>query len=189
MPINFPDSPTLNQTYTFNGVTWTWNGLSWTILPISGYSGVSGSGGGGGGGSGYSGYSGISGYSGLGISGYSGLGSSGYSGISTGVVKYNIVGNVQVNTGTLRWYPEATVTLTSAYFSLSVAGSSTTEIDVKKNGVSIFGTKPTVGSGVYRSTNTSLSTSVTSSDYLTFDVTIAGTGAQDGVIYVQYRVA
>ena len=26
MAINFPASPTTNQTYTFNGRTWTWNG-------------------------------------------------------------------------------------------------------------------------------------------------------------------
>tara|TARA_Y100001936_G_C16072689_1_gene671836 strand:- start:826 stop:1806 length:981 start_codon:yes stop_codon:yes gene_type:complete len=26
---NFPDSPTLNQTYTFAGVTWKWNGSVW----------------------------------------------------------------------------------------------------------------------------------------------------------------
>ena len=26
---NFPDSPTLNQTYTFSGVTWKWNGSVW----------------------------------------------------------------------------------------------------------------------------------------------------------------
>tara|TARA_R100000697_G_scaffold54251_1_gene67450 strand:+ start:43 stop:996 length:954 start_codon:yes stop_codon:yes gene_type:complete len=30
MPVfNFPDSPTLNQTYTFAGVTWKWNGSVW----------------------------------------------------------------------------------------------------------------------------------------------------------------
>ena len=26
---NFPDSPTINQTYTFAGVTWKWNGAVW----------------------------------------------------------------------------------------------------------------------------------------------------------------
>ena len=31
MPINFPDSPTLNQTYTFSGATWSWNGTTWTV--------------------------------------------------------------------------------------------------------------------------------------------------------------
>jgi hypothetical protein len=27
--LDFPPSPTLNQTYTFNGRTWTWNGEGW----------------------------------------------------------------------------------------------------------------------------------------------------------------
>jgi len=30
MPISFPLSPTLNQTYTYNSVTWTYNGKGWT---------------------------------------------------------------------------------------------------------------------------------------------------------------
>jgi hypothetical protein len=29
MALNFPDSPTLNQTYTTGGKTWQWNGTSW----------------------------------------------------------------------------------------------------------------------------------------------------------------
>ncbi|NCA21331.1 MAG: hypothetical protein EBS86_09375 [Crocinitomicaceae bacterium] len=29
MPIDFPDSPVLNQTYTFGNYTWKWNGLGW----------------------------------------------------------------------------------------------------------------------------------------------------------------
>ena len=29
MPINFPNSPTLNQTYSYNGLTWIWNGSAW----------------------------------------------------------------------------------------------------------------------------------------------------------------
>ena len=29
MPINFPDSPLLNDTYTEGGRTWVWNGSVW----------------------------------------------------------------------------------------------------------------------------------------------------------------
>lgn len=29
MAINFPATPSTNQTYTFNGRTWTWNGVGW----------------------------------------------------------------------------------------------------------------------------------------------------------------
>ena len=29
MPINFPNSPSLNQVYTFNGRSWEWTGVAW----------------------------------------------------------------------------------------------------------------------------------------------------------------
>lgn len=32
MPINFPNSPTVNQTYTFGGRTWKWNGVGWQVF-------------------------------------------------------------------------------------------------------------------------------------------------------------
>ena len=30
MAIQFPSSPTLNQTYTYNSIIWTYNGTSWS---------------------------------------------------------------------------------------------------------------------------------------------------------------
>ena len=30
--INFPSSPALDQTYTFNGRSWKWNGASWDFV-------------------------------------------------------------------------------------------------------------------------------------------------------------
>ena len=30
MALDFPNSPSLNDTYTFSGKTWTWNGNAWT---------------------------------------------------------------------------------------------------------------------------------------------------------------
>ena len=32
MAINFPNSPSLNDTHTVGDVTWTWNGSSWTAV-------------------------------------------------------------------------------------------------------------------------------------------------------------
>lgn len=34
--LDFPTSPTLNQTYTANSTTWKWNGTSWIALPTVG---------------------------------------------------------------------------------------------------------------------------------------------------------
>lgn len=31
MPIDFPTSPTTNQTYTYSGKTWTWDGAAWRL--------------------------------------------------------------------------------------------------------------------------------------------------------------
>lgn len=31
MAINFPASPSLNDTYTFSGRTWVWNGSAWQL--------------------------------------------------------------------------------------------------------------------------------------------------------------
>lgn len=35
--LDFPASPTLDQTYTANGSTWKWNGTSWVTLTSSGF--------------------------------------------------------------------------------------------------------------------------------------------------------
>lgn len=37
MSLNFPDSPSVNDTYTFGGKTWTWDGSIWTQKIASSY--------------------------------------------------------------------------------------------------------------------------------------------------------
>lgn len=39
--IDFPSSPTVDQTYTFNGRTWKWNGSGWEIVGSGGSGGGS----------------------------------------------------------------------------------------------------------------------------------------------------
>ncbi len=103
------------------------------------------------------------------------------------ISKYNIIGLLAINTGTMRWYPEADITITAVYFSLGTAGTSLVEIDVKINGASIFATtKPAASSGLYKSSIQTVSIAVTPSDYLTVDVTHAG-AAKDAVICIIYH--
>lgn len=33
--INFPNSPTLGQIYSFNNISWQWNGSSWIVASPS----------------------------------------------------------------------------------------------------------------------------------------------------------
>lgn len=40
MAINFPSSPTLNQTFTSGSSTWKWDGTSWTSVPASSFTNV-----------------------------------------------------------------------------------------------------------------------------------------------------
>jgi hypothetical protein len=35
MPIDFPDTPTTNQQYTYNGTVWQWNGSSWVTINMA----------------------------------------------------------------------------------------------------------------------------------------------------------
>lgn len=40
MPINFPNSPSLNAIYSYNGRTWTWDGSAWTLVNVFPQSGI-----------------------------------------------------------------------------------------------------------------------------------------------------
>lgn len=99
---------------------------------------------------------------------------------------YTINGVLEVALGTLRKYPDRTITITGVYFSVGVAGGGTVEIDVRKNGTSIFSTKPSIASGQYKSSTQTVSVSVSTTDYLTVDVTQAGS-ASDAVVTIIYE--
>ena len=40
MPANFPSSPTLNQTYSYNGSTWSWTGSYWRLETSQAMTGI-----------------------------------------------------------------------------------------------------------------------------------------------------
>ena len=96
----------------------------------------------------------------------------------------NFVGNVLVAAGTIRWYPDANITLTSMFISAStapIAGPLT--LNINKNGSSV--TTISLSTNSYRSSNTSINISVLSTDYITVDVT-ASNGATDAVLTLSY---
>lgn len=100
-------------------------------------------------------------------------------------VDFSLVGSVTAGSGTL-YVPihGGTFTIKSIAARLRVAGTGTTTIlDVKKNGTTIFGTagnRPTFAiSGQLATTGAWSTTTVTTGDYLSIDVVQAGTGATD----------
>ena len=105
------------------------------------------------------------------------------------VSRYTVVGTLAVATGTPRWYPDRNITLTGIYFSLGTAPSGySCLIDVLKNGASIFsGTYPTCTTGNNLSTTVAVSTTMTTSDYLTVNITAVSGVEADMLICIQYQ--
>jgi hypothetical protein len=103
MPVDFPNSPTLNQTYTYNSITWQWNGVAWDN--ISSYPGPQGT-------TGPQGIQGTTGIQGFGFSQLQGTtGSQGATGIQ----------GLQGTTGALSPYVTNAQTVTSYTLVLSDA--------------------------------------------------------------------
>ena len=88
-------------------------------------------------------------------------------------------------TGTARLYPPSSLIISNVYASLSTTSSSTFTFQLLKNG-SVVGTY-NISSGTNKMTTTAASVSLTTSDYLTVNVT-AGTGASDLRIDLEYIV-
>jgi len=42
MPVNFPDSPSVGQTFTAGSRTWTYTGTVWQVVPVSAAGNVDG---------------------------------------------------------------------------------------------------------------------------------------------------
>jgi len=110
--------------------------------------------------------------------------SGGGGGSSTYTKTCNFVGPISVQNGTLRWYPDQSITVTSVYINASTAPTSGPfSISVKKNGATI--TNASLSAGSYTSSVTAVNVAFTSSDYVTIDVT-ASNGAADAAVILLY---
>jgi hypothetical protein len=99
----------------------------------------------------------------------------------------NLPGSYSTFTGKARWYPRTAITLTNIFCSSGtpVAGTDTT-FNVLKNGTNIFTSPvPTITIGNQESTPLAMTTSLTTSDYLTIDCTAAG--GSDVTIRIDYE--
>lgn len=105
---------------------------------------------------------------------------------SGGSIYVTLPGAYVTFTGKARWYPRVNITLTNIFCSSGtpVAGTDTT-FNVLKNGTNIFTSPvPTITIGNSTSTPLAMTTSLTTTDYLTIDCTAAG--GSDVTIRIDY---
>ena len=101
------------------------------------------------------------------------------------VSKCSFPGTVAIKEGTARWYPEVNATITQVYFSLGTASSGTVTIDVKKNGTTIFTTKPSASAGWNKSAIVNVNAAITINDSITVSI-VAGSDGADLVAFIVY---
>jgi hypothetical protein len=98
---------------------------------------------------------------------------------------YNFVGTISTGTGTIRWYPDAAITITGVDAAVSTAPSGGSCVFVVKlNGTTTI-TTYTITSGNNISTAISVNQAMGITDYLTIDVTSANSAA-DGYVTITY---
>lgn len=96
---------------------------------------------------------------------------------------------VAVKVGPAKFLPKVTGTIRRIWLTLGTAGSTTSTIDINKNGTTLFASgKPNLTSGQTVSSEfVPGTTAFTATDYFTVDVDAAGTSAADLVIHFEYE--
>jgi len=117
--------------------------------------------------------------------GATGPAGSGGSGSSQLTKSYNYLGALSPIPGTARWYPDRTITISGVYLTIGLPASYNVTIDIKKNNVSILsGNLLTLSPGAYKTTINLLSTTLTTSDYITVDIISATNGSNLSIIFI-----
>jgi len=174
MTIGFPTGPTANvTTYTKGNRTWIWTGSAWklqgsTVGPTgpAGATGATGSGT-----TGPTGYTGPAGSGSTGPTGAPGV--TGPAGATSYITFYQ-AGNIATTyTGTSRYYPPKNISISKVYANVGTAPAGGFAFIIKKNGVNT-GYTFTFTNGTYIMTAVTVSITLTTTDYLTLDIT-AGT--------------
>ena len=105
---------------------------------------------------------------------------------STGTITLAQPGNITTPfTGVSRFYPTSNLTITNVFASLGTVSSGNLGFMIKKNGSNV-GTF-TVTGNTFRMSDTSANISVSTTDYLTLDVT-SGSGATDLRVDLKYKL-
>lgn len=109
-------------------------------------------------------------------------GDTGLTGKSISNAMFSAPGAVTVFTGSSRFYVAGAGNIVLSKASLGTAGSTSTTVVIKKNGTTVH--TDTIASGTNVITNNT-TVAVAANDYITVDVTSAGTGAVDLVVQVR----
>ena len=178
--INFPNSPTLDETYSYGERTWVWNGNYWETANFTvGYTGSAGQDGilGGDGATGYTGSQGPIGYTGS-----AGTGDAGSS--APRFLSLIQEGNLRVLDGISRWYAPASVTITKIIARVDEAPTGN-NLFLRINKVSAGGATSiniVITASTFKTENNTPNLALAADDYLTVDVTqIGGTNPGKGL--------
>ena len=107
------------------------------------------------------------------------------SGSTGGYINLSMLGTIVLPfTGESRFYPPAAVTMTTVYANISAIANGSLVFTIKKNGTSI-GTTCTIPTGTIIMTPVVINVSLTTTDYLTLDLTGTATDAKD--LYVRLK--
>jgi hypothetical protein len=173
MPLNFPDSPSSGDPYSYGNRAWVYNGRAWVATSAT---------------IGFTGSVGPQGASGVAGSGYTGSASTGtgYTG-SSGPSFINIYtsGSLYAFDGTRRWYAPYNLTVTSAVANLVGAADANVIFAIKKNGTTAA--TVTIPTASYTTTY-STPFAMVSGDYITISIVQAGSANTPGNdLYVQLK--
>ena len=141
MSVNFPTSPTINQTYTYGARSWIWSGVYWKATTTGSFADISLSGNLTINGqiiaNGYAGSSGqILSSTGNGVQwiNNTGVGGGGGGGTSNVPIKtFNILGNFGLLTGTARFYPATQDTILSVILTVGVTATQDLTVGLYRN--------------------------------------------------------
>ena len=101
--------------------------------------------------------------------------------------QFNLVGSVNVGAGTLRWYPDTGIIITSIFSSVGIAPSAGSLVmNVKKSGVTIATTTLTAGQN--RSTPVAVNATILTTEYITVDV-VSSNASADATLTFSYTRA
>jgi hypothetical protein len=183
MSLNFPNSPTLNQTYSYGERTWKWNGTYWETANFT------------------VGYTGSAGINGLGVRSADIVGTDliiTYDDSTTQnagslatpeIANLYQSGTLVVIEGTARWYAPYDLEFQTITGRVVENANDDIEIEILKNGTLMTGFTIPVGEySAVTAGNDSTVLTMNEGDYLTVDILQVGTVVQPGSdLYLQFK--